>query len=210
MKLASALYNGHYPFKEMGLFNNYTVVLKPDELDKDSCLVVWGGGDISPTLYNKPVSQYTGADAQLSKRDYYEWELMCRAQELEIPIIGICRGAQMLCALAGGWLVQDVTNHGEAHDVITDDGRRFQVSSLHHQMMVPFEVDHQLVAWSKHNLSSHYLDVDTPVDVPVETEFVYFPQQKGIAIQWHPEYMRVDSVANAYVKEKVKEYIREA
>lgn len=207
MRLASALYEGFYPFDEMNLFDSYKVVIDPADLTKDSCLVVWGGGDISPTMYNRAVGAATAADYRLSRRDALEWELMCRAEELEIPIIGICRGAQMLCALAGGWLIQDATNHGTAHEVVTIDNKRFVVSSLHHQMMVPFEVDHEIIAWSKKKLSDYYLDVDMKVNVPMETEFVYFPKQRGIAIQWHPEYMDVSCPANEYVKEKVKELL---
>jgi putative glutamine amidotransferase len=207
MKLASALYSSHYPFDKLDMFDHYTVVTEPEELDKDSCLVVWGGSDISPSLYDRPVGNATGAHERLSPRDAMEWALMCRAEELNIPIIGICRGAQMLCALAGGWLIQDCSGHGDAHEVVTDDKKKFVVSSLHHQMMFPFDVEHQLIAWSKYKQSQYYLDVNEPIDIPVESEFVYFPKQRGIAIQWHPEYMKVDTVANLYVKEKIKELL---
>jgi len=207
MKLASALYDSHYPFKEMDMFDDYTVVNDPSELDKDSCLVVWGGADISPSLYNRPVSPYTHADDRPSWRDAAEWNLMQRAQELNIPIIGICRGAQMLCALAGGFLIQDVTNHTSGHLVKTNKGDVFQVSSLHHQMLYPFDVPHELVAWSKHQLSDHYIDVKESIQMEIEPEFVYFPRDRGIAIQWHPEFMKVNTNANAYVKQKLKDYL---
>jgi putative glutamine amidotransferase len=207
MKLVSAMYDCFYPFKEMGLFSDYEVAMSPDELDKDSCVVVWGGADISPSLYNRAVSKETWAEERLSHRDAVEWNLMQGAKELGIPIIGICRGAQMLCALAGGFLIQDITNHGSGHYATTSDGKVLKVSSLHHQMMYPWEVDHELVAQSKHRLSRHYLDVDTHVEVPCEPEFVYFPKERGIAIQWHPEYMDVNCEANNFVKEKVKHYV---
>ena len=207
MILSSALYGDHYPFKEMGLFDDYNVVIDPEDLKENSCLVVWGGGDISPTLYDRPVGNRTWASEKLSDRDTHEWNLMSRAYEMGLPIIGICRGAQMLCALAGGFLIQDVTDHGQAHKVETKEGLKFKVSSLHHQMLYPFEVDHEMVAWSKTNLSQHYLDVNTPINMPREPEFVYFPKQRGIAIQWHPEYMEVGCAANQYVQQKVKEYL---
>lgn len=205
MKLYSALYGSFYPFDKMGLFSEHEVANHPADLEAGGALVVWGGGDISPSLYNREVSKHTNAGVELSKRDHYEWELMKKAKELEMPIIGICRGAQMLCALAGGFLVQDVTNHTNGHEVTTKEEHKFFVSSLHHQMLYPFEVDHEMVAWSD-NLSRHYKDVNEDITVPVEPEFVYFPKEKGIAIQWHPEFMNVDCVANRYVKEKVKQY----
>lgn len=204
MKLSSALYPGHYPFDEMGIFTSFNIVKYPDELTKDSALVVWGGADISPSLYNRAVGTQTSADVLPSRRDQLEWDLMKGAVELNIPIIGICRGAQMLCALAGGFLVQDITNHGLSHDVITNTGEIFKASSLHHQMMFPFEVDHELVAWSRGKLSSHYLDVDGDIKVPCEPEFVYFPKQQGIAIQWHPEFMSLEDRANVFVQDYLK------
>jgi putative glutamine amidotransferase len=207
MKLASAMYPAYYPFEEMGLFSNYYCAERPDDLDSKSALVVWGGADISPTLYGKAVGSRTGAGEKLSHRDAVEWVLMQSAYKLGIPIIGICRGAQMLCALAGGWLLQDVTHHTSSHEALTDDGRVLRVSSLHHQMLYPFGVDHVMIAQSKHKLSEHYLDVDDEVDIPVEPEFVYFPKEKGIAIQWHPEFMDVECQANEYVKEKLKELL---
>lgn len=204
MKLSSALYPGHYPFDEMGIFTSFNIVKYPDELTKDSALVVWGGADISPSLYERAVGTQTYADALPSRRDQLEWDLMKGAVELNIPIIGICRGAQMLCALAGGFLVQDITNHGSSHDVITNTDEIFKASSLHHQMMFPFEVDHELIAWSRGKLSRHYLDVDEDIKVPCEPEFVYFPKQQGIAIQWHPEFMDVKDRANIFVKDYLK------
>lgn len=206
MKLASAIYPDCYPFQDMRLFDNYFRVIEPKELDKDCALVVWGGQDISPSLYNKPVSKRTDATEKLSSRDEIEWNLMKEALELGIPIIGICRGAQMLCALAGGYLAQDVTNHTRSHDVVTNTGERFKVSSLHHQMLYPFGVDHEMVAWTQEPLSEYYLDADSNINMPKESEFVYFPKERGIAIQWHPEFMPLDTPANDFVERKIREY----
>jgi putative glutamine amidotransferase len=206
MKLSSALYEGHYPFEKMGLFTNFNTVTFPEELEKGSALVVWGGGDISPSLYGRSCSDMTGAGSIPSRRDVLEWDLMKAALALDIPIIGICRGAQMLCALAGGFLIQDVTNHGNSHDVVTKEGDVFKASSLHHQMMYPFDVEHELLVTSKRKLSDHYLDVNEDVAVPFEPEFVYFPKVRGIAVQWHPEFMDYPNPSSLYVKEKVRLY----
>jgi len=186
MKLYSAIYNGFFPFDEMGLFTDFEATRNPEDLEEEGALVVWGGEDISPSLYNKAVGSRTGARDVPSARDQVEWDLMKAAKERGIPIIGICRGAQMLCALEGGFLIQDVTNHGRRHAATTSDGQTFPVSSLHHQMLYPFDVDHELLAWSTEKRSTHYLDVDTPIEVEVEPECVLF--KSGIGIQWHPEF----------------------
>jgi gamma-glutamyl-gamma-aminobutyrate hydrolase PuuD len=127
---------------------------------------------------------------------------MQRASELGLPIIGVCRGAQMLCALAGGILFQHVNHHGGRHVVKTFDDREILVNSLHHQMMCPTGTNHELIAWMPQKLSDVYVDEDRLVpseEVVVEPEFVYFPDIKGFAIQWHPEMMQMDAEANQYV-----------
>ncbi len=215
MKLYSALYHGEgFPFD--ALTDETVVVRTPEELtDINSILVVWGGQDISPDLYKHPWSRTTHAGG---RRDTDEWALMQAAVKLGIPIIGVCRGAQMLCALAGGCLIQDVRGHLGSHLVVTSEGDTIQVNSIHHQMMEPSMTDHELLAWVKSNRSyaqegsgwvPHYLWKDdqewTPPKDFLEPEFVYFPKVKGFAIQWHPEGMGRNSPANQYVLETIKE-----
>lgn len=200
-KLYSACWLEDHPFGV--LFDTVEKVLLPSELDGDgenSALVVWGGADIHPALYNHPVSitTYPGG-----KRDHIEWALMKEAHKKGIPIIGVCRGAQMLCALSGGYLLQDVTDHGGAHEINTFDGQTLRVNSIHHQMMVPDGTDHKLVAWTARNRSRHYIYKDdllwTPPENWREPEFVHFLGTKGFAIQWHPEMMAENDLANQYV-----------
>ena len=64
-----------------------------------------------------------------------EWAWMIEAQNLGISIIGVCRGAQFLCAFAGGKLIQHMTGHHGDHSITTVDGRVYQSSSDHHQLM---------------------------------------------------------------------------
>lgn len=92
MRLVSAIYNDHYPFDKLQVVKDLHNTSNPAELKAGDILVVWGGQDISPSLYNKAKSKRTWADEEPSYRDRVEWSMMKRAVELEIPIIGICRG----------------------------------------------------------------------------------------------------------------------
>lgn len=215
--LYSALYHDDgYPFN--ALTEQQTVVVHaPEELEEaDSALVIWGGGDINPAYYNHPVHRTTYASKQ---RDPQEWALLQRAIERGIPIIGVCRGAQMLCAAAGGFLIQNVHNHGGYHLVHTIDGDVLRVNSIHHQMMAGFEhLEHELVAWrpmergmdgsiTHAGLPYGYRDNQTYVP-PInwrEPEFVYFPKINGYAIQWHPEAMDIESAATKYILNYIKQ-----
>jgi putative glutamine amidotransferase len=202
MKLASAIYNDVYPFDTMG-FSKFCTAQHPDELEGADALVVWGGADISPSLYNHKVHPRTGATEKPSFRDQIEWSLMQAAVKRGIPIIGVCRGAQMLCALAGGSLFQHVDNHtcGE-HKAESIDGTIVPVSSLHHQMMNPDGTEHKLIQWSDVHRSGVYYDQNGVTHQPLyEPEYIYFPKVKGHAIQWHPEFMDADCAANIWLRD---------
>lgn len=208
-RLYSAIWYDGHPFDI--LFDTVEVVQVPDDLeDTDSVLVVWGGADIDPQLYGHPRSVTTHPGG---KRDVMEWALMQEALKKGIPIIGVCRGAQMLCALAGGYLIQDVRGHHGGHNIHTFDEKILRVNSIHHQMMEPSMTDHKLLAWSAVNRSftigdegqteTHYIWKNDQQWIPPkgwkEPEFVHFTKVNGFAIQWHPEMLGPMDQANLYV-----------
>jgi putative glutamine amidotransferase len=209
--LYSAIYGGSCaPFD--ALVDNVEVVNKPHELtDTSSVLIIWGGADINPDLYGHPTHSTTYPGGA---RDRVEWALLKQAVSLGIPIIGVCRGAQMLCAAAGGFLIQDVEGHHGNHLVHTHDGKSFKVNSIHHQMMAGLEkVDHELLAWADESVNEGkyygYKDdllYQASKDFK-EPEFVYFPSIRGFAIQWHPEMMKNNSEATMYILNYIQEHV---
>lgn len=198
--LYSALFreDGH-PFNVLAE-KTRTVTLPEQLTETDSALVVWGGADIHPSYYGHPQHPTTHAGGM---RDKLEWSLMNEAVDRGIPIIGVCRGAQMLCALAGGWLIQDCQDHaGRGHFIRTYDESFLHANSLHHQMMAGLEnVEHELVAWAEGQRGAPYGYKDGQVyenkDFK-EPEFVFFPKVRGYAIQWHPEMMPSSAPATKY------------
>lgn len=173
------------------------------------CVVFWGGTDISPSFYSQDHHPANQATQQLSARDRFEKDVMEDCISLGIPMIGVCRGAQLMCAIAGGKLIQHVTNHHGSHNMLTSDGRSISTTSCHHQMMYPFDVEHEMLAWSEHSRSSCY-EGENPTDIvdmsgKVEPEVVYFPTIKGLAIQGHPEWANPTSDFCQYVNSLTKE-----
>lgn len=209
-RLVSALCYEFYPFDGLD-FSGYAVAEYVDDLQKDDVLILWGGGDIHPSLYNRGRSQWSHAGDGPSPMDVKEWNLVQKAIDLEIPIIGVCRGAQMLCAAAGGYLIQHLNNHaGKPHMVSTNDNHKFVVSSLHHQMMMPGNTNHEVIAWTTDpKAEGVYMDVDKMVKVDMEYEMILFKDINGIAVQWHPEIMAADSAGNCYLRSYIKEFLEE-
>jgi putative glutamine amidotransferase len=206
MKLYSVLYNHFHPLNAFFPDWECCVIDSPNAIDEPGILIIHGGSDISPSLYNKGRSSASGASSWPSRRDAIEWACLHGAKEKGVIIFGICRGAQMLCAAAGGYLIQDVTNHAGADHLVEDsDGYQFEVNSLHHQMQAPWDTNHEIIAQSTRPLSRHYLDVDIPVQVPCEPEAVLYPDLNGFGVQWHPEYLDSDEPSNQWVRKVFKE-----
>jgi anthranilate/para-aminobenzoate synthase component II len=158
--------------------------------------LILGGGDISPQVYGHGYVDRVGraharaSHGHIPPRDELELEVMLRSIDKGIPIVGCCRGGQMICIGAGGSLVQDVTNHLGMHELILNDGRKLFCNSIHHQMMRYKSTNHVLLGWSPHR-SDHYHafhDYDPKIECPEgEPEIVFFPTIKGLAFQYHPE-----------------------
>ena len=208
MRLVSSIYPDYYPFQEgmSDVFDSFINSSNEADLQEGDVLLVWGGEDISPALYDEPVNVFGDGSITPSRRDQIEWGMMLRAKALGIPIIGICRGAQMLCALAGGSLWQHVDNHaGARHYVETYDGQKLLTNSVHHQMMrldgIP-RSDYQLIGWTDPR-SEHYhygaRAIHSVTPDQVDPEFVWFNRINGFAIQWHPEFVDYPDEATDYV-----------
>ena len=173
--------------------------------DCTTLLVLWGGEDISPHIYGQsPVR--TNAPPVPSPRDWLEMELIDEARRRDIPILGICRGAQLLCAVDGGTLWQDVSGHGIAHNILYK-GEKIPVSSTHHQMMRPSK-HAEVLASSEYVRSPKKFGEEEEINTEPEAEIVYFPRLNALGVQGHPEYMVPTHPFPQLVKSLVKTYLK--
>ena len=193
------------PFAEFGpCETDYEVLTtNPDSI----CLAVFtGGADISPKLYNEEKHRTTYDNPP---RDVFEKAVFDRLFKLGIPMAGICRGAQFLCAMSGGKLVQNIRCHGSAHTVRTNDDRIIHVSSTHHQMQLP-PVGAEIIAWADPSLSNVYEGwAPTEGVLPPEREYdcVYYPNTNALGMQYHPEFMPRASEGFNFSIELAKKYL---
>lgn len=150
-------------------------------------VVLTGGEDINPAIYGEPAHPLCGFSNEY--RDSRDVLIASIAIRWKIPIVGICRGAQLLCALAGGTLVQHCDNHGLWHYITDAAGTTLYVSSTHHQMMLPPSTANVL-AWAVPRLSTEYYNGYGKIAPPnVEADVVHFPTINALGFQYHPEYM---------------------
>ncbi len=149
-------------------------------------IVLPGGTDIDPILYGaEPDPDLLPLEPE---RDDLELALLSAALEAEVPVLGICRGIQVLNVHQGGTLHQHVPEHGRfdlpidstIHQVSFAEGSTLhelygpsaQVNSLHHQTVADLGRDLTITAQA---------DDGTIEGVEMGDHVV--------AVQWHPEMM---------------------
>lgn len=88
----------------------FTLPRLPEALDDvlDACdgIVIGGGRDIDPRRYGQEPTEHLAATDP--HRDAFELELVPRVLERGLPLLGMCRGIQILNVALGGTLVQDL------------------------------------------------------------------------------------------------------
>lgn len=114
-------------------------------------LVLTGGDDVDPAQYGE--ERHPQTEESDRERDEVEKELLAEALELDLPVLAICRGLQLMNVFHGGDLIQHLdsvvrhqTSEGErekpAHNILIEPGsllysiagrREWQVNSRHHQ-----------------------------------------------------------------------------
>lgn len=159
------------------------------DIDGISLLVLFGGEDISTCWYNeRPV--YANAEYAPSLREQREVQLIDACIERGIPILGICRGAQFMCAYLGGRVWQHVENHarGDHKMYSTASKQEYTTNSYHHQMMVP-TYEMQVLFYADWLSPSKCSEVSVMTIEDKEAEIVYHSGKKVLMIQGHPEWV---------------------
>lgn len=201
-KAAHAWFPDNLPFTNIERSIN---PVNPGELTKNNILILWGGEDLATEIYNqKPIRH--NYNWTKSKRDKEEIALAYEAINLGIPIIGICRGAQLLCCLTGGSLIQHIENHiTNKHPVIcVEDSSEYYTNSCHHQMMVPTK-DQKILAYATETVGLG--EKNNSIKISKVPEIVYFPKIKALGIQGHPEWESMPKKFNLYCQQIIEQLL---
>jgi len=170
----------------------------PSLLERFDGLILPGGGDIDPATYGETAI----GDNLYGIRpdaDLFEIALVREAAKRRLPVLGICRGLQVINVACGGTLHQDLPEHpqdlaGRAfaghyrttivagtrlHEVVDSD--ELVVNSLHHQGVKEVGRGLRVSATAADGVVESIEAMDAAWDL--------------VAVQWHPECLRADHAA---------------
>lgn len=183
---------------EEGKFQNYLAALAAVGLEgvmsmdlslADSCdgLLVPGGADVDPVHYGQENTASRGIDPE---RDRDELKLIARFMEAEKPILGICRGEQVLNIALGGTLIQDLPDETHNHNAETDTDRVHRVKVTHPVLEKLYGAE--FVSNSSHHQAVDRLGRGLSVACVSEdgvVEGIVHENGRVLGVQFHPERM---------------------
>ncbi len=167
------------------------------ELASCDGIVLTGGVDIHPGFHlTNYTLHYENAPSEFDvRRDEFEFSVLERALELEIPVLGICRGLQLINCFYKGTLILDLGGKNVIHKKETDEDKAHgihviensflhqvcglsagEVNSAHHQAIDKLGESLIVVAKS---------DDEVPEAIELKEPYPFF-----LAVQWHPERMK--------------------
>lgn len=211
----------HIYFEGVTRAGGIAVLLPPQPVDDEIAnrvldgldgLVITGGKDVDPARYGQ--APHPLSDEPRPDRDAWEFALLTCALKRKIPVLGICRGAQVLNVALGGTLHQhlpEVVGH-ERHqpgNAVFATSRVEVVAGTRLAKLIGDSSDeqcyhHQAIAELGHGLVVSARDADgviEAVELPGDT-FV-------VAVQWHPEERLSDLRLFAGIVEAAIEFARE-
>lgn len=158
-------------------------------------LILSGGHDVFPHNYGEEPKQNLGE--VLPIRDKYDFMLLTEAKKRKIPILGICRGCQIINVFEGGTLYQDLSyiksdveiiKHSQNHSpelkthtaIIEKDTKIYEIfeeneimiNSFHHQALKDIAKEYKVTARAKDGVVEAIENMNYPFLV---------------GVQWHPE-----------------------
>lgn len=210
-------------------FQNYLSWFTPDDLGDDvelvelsferdnlpdiyTCdgFVLTGGVDVQPSLYGGEEIYPNQSKQMIPERDHFEKKVWEYSQLQKLPLLGICRGLQLVNVLQGGTLVQDLGEKNATHKKETDKDKKHRIKAkpstflyelVHEEAGEVNSAHHQAIDQLGENLMVNTLSAEDGM-----IEGIEFAQKEGksfmLCVQWHPE--RMENKEENVFSQKIK------
>jgi putative glutamine amidotransferase len=152
-------------------------------------LLLLGGGDVDPALYGAS-DQHPEVGGVDERHDAFELAAVRAAVDLDLPVLAVCRGCQILNVALGGTLRQHVDEHrGLLHAVTVTEGSR-TAAAMGTSTPTGWSRHHQVIDRVGDGLVVTARAIDDGL-----VEGVELPGQWVVGVQWHPEDSAADDPA---------------
>jgi putative glutamine amidotransferase len=185
-----------------------------------SGVVITGGQDVSPAYWGGDTSVVRDIDPRTDpmvhdpQRDEYEIALVRAALGRGIPVLGVCRGLQVLNVALGGSLVPDLpagsVNHLSAETAPTD-GSVDHLVSFEEGSIAASLFDGDVVTNSWHHQAVDRCGVGVVVTgrtADGAVEAIEVPGRPVLGVQWHPEWMKSSDPTLTWVVREAARLLR--
>ncbi|HHY28906.1 MAG TPA: gamma-glutamyl-gamma-aminobutyrate hydrolase family protein [Desulfitobacterium dehalogenans] len=179
-------------------------------------LILTGGGDISPILLGE--DPLRGIGDCMPDRDFSEILLTQKALEVNLPLLGICKGIQVLAVAAGGKIFQDIISQypdSMEHKMKAPRDFPWHEVTLRESLLRTFLGEERIVVNSVHHQAVSEVPQGFVISALAPDGIVEGIEKVGdhfcIGVQWHPEVMVKDKNSQKIFQELVKsgsEYYR--
>ena len=188
------------------------------EMQECDGLVLSGGVDIDPELYDGELT-YAKApvDGWQTERDLFEQATLQLAWEMGLPVLGVCRGLQLINVSLNGTLIQDLGVSGdEVHEGVGGvdkvHGVSLQAGSLLWSIATGAGGKETGVVNSAHHQAIDLLGEGLKVNCRAEDgtiEGIEWAEPAGrpflLAVQWHPERMYVNGFTDGFLYRAIRD-----
>lgn len=186
--------NGAIPF----VLSYYNSLCIDDILERIDGLLLSGGADIDSKFFDQPLHEES--DLVLPIRDDFEIALCKAAIKKDIPILGICRGSQVLNVALGG----DLNQHIEKH--LSSNGKNelvHDVAIYNNTLLFDIFKTNKIRVNSSHHQSNNKLGEGLIISAIAEDGIVECIEKIDskfiLGIQWHPECLMQDELFKSFI-----------
>lgn len=213
--------------KQNASVNNITLSAETKEnkgrIEDCDGLVLSGGIDIHPGFYNSDNLVYANMPQNFyQKRDAFEIGVFNAAQKQHLPVLGICRGLQLINCVLGGTLQQDLASKNSIHKAVISDHKK-QFDKAHGLHLVPQTLLAELAGTERTVVNSAHhqcadkiadaLRVNCMSDDNIVEGLEWKDKQDKpflLCIQWHPERMYEFQLEDAVLAAGIRNLFIEA
>jgi putative glutamine amidotransferase len=175
-------------------------------------LVLSGGVDVYPEFYGGDRRYPKAPDKWRKDRDNFERTVFGYALEHHLPVLGVCRGLQLINVLRGGTLIQDLGEEGDkTHEAVGDTDMRHGVRIERDSLLYTITGEEAGEANSAHHQAIGVLGDGLKVNCRADDgtiEGIEWKQADGkpfmLAVQWHPERMYTDKFRDAGLYKRIR------